>query len=802
MPRLSRPSPSRRPLRGPLSCGQAWTQGLTALLLALLASLCAVPVSTAGDERPGTADEKRPSGSGDKRPAGAAQGKDLSKSQGNPLLRPALRPIAELRFLLWEVRNSSLAVALDRRDKDVAFDANRNGAVVFLDPTRLTDVQIQRLMGEAALTIEGDRVWRSSPVALADVRRHLEPSVVRRLHAKGVTHLFGLGALNVARSLHSEQLIQERLDDLGIGDEAVVLGASERQQCEMCAPLYSKATPLVYGRRYGLTVEEFRRLDRAVAQARKAAAHLAPEARAMRIEEVKKPFKEERRTRSDEAYEQLQIDLEGENGVRKVLEKERGPLLATIFARPEDCPAPAPGARSDRGAAPIGPAGRPLVLAAAVRAADPCAATQDTSGSRSSEQAGTGLGSMLAAPGMATGGIDFSSMELRHLADPGDGSGLRYSFSADFDPLRGDARTSTGRAVASQSSDAFFVWLSLNPADFWVNLHPDQPDRIVDHRLGRTDAGRVLLEADLEMKKTVGRLIHPHTALGKRFWNGIRGDCMASRMWIVPAPASVYEDGDKLYILDAPLDVKVETEHDAASARSGDTPTCPHQDQAIEEHNEQLDRALVLPKLRKAINTAPEYAALRRVYLARVAAEWYRELSTTKDTSYGELVNSGDITDWQITGDWTPRHTFDKFRASYTKGEFKVTDRSTSAGTTYVRRYAYGGVDLTRVPLRQESDGAFGAEFGTLPEQVERSLRVPAATGSEGTLWVGAPTPREAATGRGAPADSEFAGTWAVRLLPLLLVPLALSLWRRRRLRTRTTSPLRRAATGGPRRRP
>ncbi|MFE9728614.1 hypothetical protein ACFYQ5_34845 [Streptomyces sp. NPDC005794] len=400
-------------------------------------------------------------------------------------------------------------------------------------------------------------------------------------------------------------------------------------------------------------------------------------------------------------------------------------------------------------------------------------------------------------PSGTTGGIDFSSMQLRYLSDPGDGSGLQYSFSAQSDPMHGDLRTSTGLKAAGQTSDAFFVWLSLNPRDFWVNLNPDEPDRIVDDQLGRTDAGRVLLEADLRMKKTVGELIHPHSALGRKFWGGVKGDCLSFRNWILPAPAPVRQEGDKLYILEAPLDVKMETQylasHGQSSARS-----CPQQDQATEDHNEELFRSLILPKLKQAINSAPEYAALRRVYLARVAAQWYRELSLAKETTYGKLINSGDIDTWTTTDGWKPTDTFDQYVDSYTKGDFKVTDKTTRGNTTYVQTYVYGGVDLTNIPLEKISDERFTADFAKLPQNVDRSLNAPSTTDGGDNVWLGSPTPRQAAAGLGPTAEPGSVGTWALRLLPVCLLPIAVLLWRRRR-RLNTSaqaSPLRRAAVG------
>ncbi|MFF1680507.1 hypothetical protein ACFVYG_31295 [Streptomyces sp. NPDC058256] len=141
----------------------------------------------------------------------------------------------------------------------------------------------------------------------------------------------------------------------------------------------------------------------------------------------------------------------------------------------------------------------------------------------------------------------------------------------------------------------------------------------------------------------------------------------------------------------------------------------------------------------------------------------------------------------------------DKYVDSYTEGEFDVTGKTADGAKNYV----YGGVDLTRISLRQVHDDRFDADFGTLPEGVDRSLRTPPAVGADDdTVWLSAPTPRQAA-GLGPPEKPVSAGTWAVRLLPLPVVVLALLLWRRRRRLNAapSASPLRRAAVGGRRQR-
>jgi hypothetical protein len=103
-----------------------------------------------------------------------------------------------------------------------------------------------------------------------------------------------------------------------------------------------------------------------------------------------------------------------------------------------------------------------------------------------------------------------------------------------------------------------------------VNLNPNEPDRIFDPQFGRTEAGKVLLEADLAMKKSFARAMHPDTPSGAAFWQEFdnlydnRPDdnyCFSFRQEIVPAPASVRETGDELFILDAPLRIEAVAQH-------------------------------------------------------------------------------------------------------------------------------------------------------------------------------------------------------------------------------------------------
>jgi Bacterial toxin 5 len=353
----------------------------------------------------------------------------------------------------------------------------------------------------------------------------------------------------------------------------------------------------------------------------------------------------------------------------------------------------------------------------------------------------------------APGGIDFSTLELRYIAEDSGlfaDRGLRYAFNGT--PTSGIKNLKAGRIAAAQSSDAFFVWLSLSPDKFWVNLNPNEPDRIIDPQLAKTDAGRILLQSDFKMKKTVAKLIHPDTLFGKQYWpqllniaqqnlkrNGSQTCPPVYRMWIVPAPATVREDDHGIYIVNAPLNVKLESARDStykSQRLSGILVSCTTPDKRTKTLFESLERRLILPRIVQAVNTAPEYADLRRVYRSRVAAEWYRQRSKSQATTYREMVNHGDISSWPARQDWSPRQVFDQYTNSYKKGEFHVVHKWQEGNILYTQFYIYGGVDFTKVFFKKLNLTDFQRKWGDLGKVAKTSIKSP-VTDSHGKIWLG-----------------------------------------------------------------
>jgi hypothetical protein len=341
------------------------------------------------------------------------------------------------------------------------------------------------------------------------------------------------------------------------------------------------------------------------------------------------------------------------------------------------------------------------------------------------------------------GGVDFTTLGLRYLAD-GDasGRGVRYAFEAGrAGPRHGDGITgglAEGLAAARLSSEAFFVWLSLPRSTFWVNLDPRDPRRVVDERLGTTDVGRVLLEADLELKRMSAQLTDPRTRLGARIWREIKGDCVSTRNWIVPGPARVREDGDELYIIDAPL--KVQTEAMYRADEEGADQDC-RVPKAVHLHNERVTRRLELPLLQRAVNRAPEFADLRRVYLARVAAEWYRLRAREHATTYGHLVDSGDVAQWRTTSGWRPTDTYRAYLRSFHEREYEVTTEERHGNRILRRTRSAGGITLDKVPWHSVSASDADDAWPGRVQHVRASLSAPTRGGPGRTLLLGGQAP-------------------------------------------------------------
>jgi hypothetical protein len=404
----------------------------------------------------------------------------------------------------------------------------------------------------------------------------------------------------------------------------------------------------------------------------------------------------------------------------------------------------------------------------------PRAADGDCGKSKVRSGATSVLGQLLAAavPADKYGGVDFSTLELRYISDSDDG--VQFSYSADSLPGGYRQDQALGSRVVQLTAADLRTWLVLDPTTFWVNLDPQEPDRIIDDKLGRTNAGRAMLEADLAMKRTSGRLINPATPFGKRYWDamtaGVTGTlCFSSRVWIVPGKVEVREDGSSLYVLRADLDVKTESEKGRGLGAD-----CPPVDPATDERRERVERELVLPEIVKAVNTAPEYAPLRRAFLARVVAQWIRQRHDAgRRTSYDDVIGTGRLGPAELRDGWKPRQVYDEFLKSWNDKEFRYSVTTRQGDTIATSTFLFGGVDWSNLRYDGLSEAEMKAGYAHVADTVRTSADRP-ATAPDGSIWLGAaqPGPERSAWDR---AVGRVSGLTDRRLGVALIVVVALA---------------------------
>ncbi len=263
----------------------------------------------------------------------------------------------------------------------------------------------------------------------------------------------------------------------------------------------------------------------------------------------------------------------------------------------------------------------------------------------------------------------------------------------------------------------FFIGLSLPNDSFWVNLRPDAQDAIIDPLVGQTDIGKVLLEADLNLKKDTARFTSPQTFEGKEYWNKLYQKAeelfgrdvvtipTLTRPWIVPGEIIIRETADNAYIYKATL--KVMLEEDYLKTQNGEpvnrftgAPVYSFSDersQAINEYACQLLRQLIVPKLTKEVNTAKRYAPLRQVYYSLILAQWFKKKFSGQNNSYANLIDQKDLAGLASRTAWSKSAYFNAYQKSFKEGEYNIQEQVYGFSGQLIRRYLSGGVVFGRL---------------------------------------------------------------------------------------------------------
>jgi hypothetical protein len=281
--------------------------------------------------------------------------------------------------------------------------------------------------------------------------------------------------------------------------------------------------------------------------------------------------------------------------------------------------------------------------------------------------------------------------KFRLLLDRGDNSGISKSA----------LNTSTQKLM-----EYFFIGLALPNDSFWVNLRPDLKSGMIDSDLAKTDLGKILLEADVNLKKDTAQLTSPATAQGQEYWGKLNKKAAElfgtsnidiptiARPWIVPDEIIMRETESGAYVYKATLKVMLEQDY----LRGSDTYN--FKDERLKQLNEyaaELMRKIIVPGLTRQVNSETKYAGLRQVYYSLILAQWFKQKFAGRYGAYVQLVDSRVVSGLTSKSTWSTDTYYQAYLESIREGEYSMTSAGQKT-TQPARRYFGGGIQLSMLP--------------------------------------------------------------------------------------------------------
>jgi hypothetical protein len=255
--------------------------------------------------------------------------------------------------------------------------------------------------------------------------------------------------------------------------------------------------------------------------------------------------------------------------------------------------------------------------------------------------------------------------------------------------------------------DYFITGLRIPNYLFCVNLRPDEPENIINFELSRTEVGRIILEADLQLKKIAARLTSLNTQIGMQYWEKIYKKAAELfsieeldnltipsfvRPWIVPSEIIIRETPNSVYVYKAVLKVMLEDDYLNNSLKQdfGDL-----RKMELNQYSAQIFRELVIPELNKAVNSSAIFAGLRQVYYSLIISQWFKKHLSGIDLTRNYLIDSSIVGDLQSANPIATKTCYDEYMRSFKEGEYNVYVPQYTAGGMKLRSYLSGGISLS-----------------------------------------------------------------------------------------------------------
>ena len=325
------------------------------------------------------------------------------------------------------------------------------------------------------------------------------------------------------------------------------------------------------------------------------------------------------------------------------------------------------------------------------------------------------------------------------LVDSSNPSFDRIKFTLEDPQAAGFAFLAEQESLATKAVEFFFIGLSIPQEKLWVNLNPNEPGKIIDPSLRDTDLGKIILAADLRLKKDIAGITNPRTSkAGRLYWDKLYAKAqelgledkipVANRVWIIPDVSQVRESEKEIKIINSPLKICLESEY---LGRGSETKS-PKQKELADYANRLL-KELILPILAQKVNEQGGYSDLRGVYQALLLARWYKNNSSGGEEQF---LKRAAATVWEDTSSgltFRAENIYSEYLRSLKKGEYNFSESKEGQLDFYLsvitRDYFSGGVDFrpmktvnSQAPTIKPSGKFYTAEI-SLPKNYGRILR-------------------------------------------------------------------------------
>ncbi|MBF0484393.1 MAG: hypothetical protein HQL25_06770, partial [Candidatus Omnitrophica bacterium] len=281
---------------------------------------------------------------------------------------------------------------------------------------------------------------------------------------------------------------------------------------------------------------------------------------------------------------------------------------------------------------------------------------------------------------------------------------LKFDFIIDKgnDQLQGEAFKQESQKLIRY----FLASLTIPQKDMWVNLSPNEPDRIVPQTFGNTEMGRDLLAQDFMLKQLTASLMSPDGEVGRAFWDKVYANAKVklgtneipndvfNKVWIVPSKAKIYEHEKGAFVTDT--EFKVMTDKDYFAQEKGNNSLSnlrgEGKGEGINESTQTLIKTVIIPAIEQEVNTGKTFANLRQIYNSLILAMWYKE--KVKKSVLGQAYTNKEKTAGLEIASSEKQKIYNQYLEAFRKGATNAIKEEYDPAEQKIvaRKYFSGGI--------------------------------------------------------------------------------------------------------------